>query len=397
MNKKTLNNAVKIATSDKNYKELNIVKVSVNRKYFILNFNKIENGQQLKKKIERKYYDRNFNLSNKILISEAVLSENKFFPEGRFKDLNYISGLKNYNPFTDQEIFTDLYYIDTENKESILNFVNKYGLLESDYRYKNNFYKDNFANPKTLFNGNYRIEPVVEDLPTLKKEIETFKEAVNFWRVLNNENIKSKKIIELYRKYTNLKLEFFKDNFHKIKDKKKKPLSKFLLQDIYDRALKNINPILRPSSDGYSEGFTSSTLFSVIYFQLYKMILNKSGSFTCDYCGKLNTYKANAKNDRFCNKGNYQGHSECNNKYNYMKNKALKKIINNKMNLKEIKKVAKNINWTDFYNNNRKGRELKEVFNWLKNYAPRSKKKKQIFDEYKNNNKKLFNKIENQV
>lgn len=397
MKKTNLKNAVKTATNNQNYKELNILKVSVNVKYFILDFNKIENGQELKKKIEFKYYDRNFNLSDRILISEAIFFENKLFPEGRFEDLNYIGGLKNYNPFTDQEIFTDLYYINTENEESILNFVNKYGLLGSDHKYKNNFYKDNFANPKTYITGQYRIKPVIEDLSTIKKEIETFKAAVDFWRVLNKEDINSEKLMDFWNKNKPKDFEDFLSKKHLESKSNRKLISKFLLQDIYDRALKNINPILRPDADGYQEGFTSSTLFSVIYFQLYRMILNKSGTFTCDYCGKLNTYKANAKNDRFCNKSDYEEHSKCTNDYNNMKNKFLRKVLKEKMNLKKIKEVAKNISWKDFHGNERQGRELKEVLSWLKKYSPRSESKKAALSDYKKENKELFNKINKQT
>lgn len=400
MKNKDLEIPINSIIEDTNYIELNQLKVSVNKEFFILDFKKNENGK-LKEKIKLKYYDSQYNLSDKILISEAIFKDGELITEGRFDDVFYIKKLKNYNPFINENIFTDTYYIDLEDDNSILNFVNNYGLIGSDYKYKSNLYKEQFVMPKTLFTGQYRIKPVIEDLQSFKSSIRNFKAAVNLWNEINKNNINYETIYHLWNEY--IADEYFKkidvkQYFKKLAKKSINKTTEFLTFCIFDNQLKEISPILRPAANNnYKAGYTSSTILSVIFFQLYKMILNNENTYKCDYCKRLNTYTSYSKNDRFCTKDNNFIHSICNNKYNYMKNKTINKIIENNMTFNQIEKIAKNINWTNYEGSKKKGRELKEVLIWINEYNPKSNIKIKAFEEYKRTNKNVFIEIKKRL
>ncbi len=371
------------------YIYLNKLAVSVNTRYRHYSFSEIKNGNTLKESLEKIYYKNSYKLSDEVIISEAIYIDNKLNKDGQFKNLDYIKNLKKYNPFINENVFIDLYYVDVNNKQSILNFINKYGLLGSDYKFKSDYYIKNFANPKTLFSGNYMIKPIIEDYSVIKENIKIFKATVNLWHGLKVDNINEKHLNGLLDYLTRDIEENF--NYFEEVPANKNVIAKTMIQSVYDEALKPISPILRPSEDGYKAGYTSSTLLGVIYFQLYKIILNQKQLYKCKYCGKLNSPNTKNRSDEYCKpQEGIEGHSKCNNDYNNMIKKYRPIILNNKLDSDSIKELSKNIEWTDYEGNTRRGRPFKEVLQWLKNYTARSEKNKKMLEEYKDDHPNIF-------
>src|SRR6056297_2878698 len=110
--------------------------------YKILNFPDLQNGNKLKNEIEDYYYQQDFKLSDKIIMNKKRYENKALFNDDFHSGMTLedIKSTKKYEAFSNLQIIPDLYHLNAKEEESVLSFVNKYGLLEADYKYKN-YYK----------------------------------------------------------------------------------------------------------------------------------------------------------------------------------------------------------------------------------------------------------------
>jgi len=359
--------------------------------YKILNFPDLQNGDKLKNEIEDYYYQKDFKLSDKIIMNKKRYENKALFNDDLHSGMTLedIKSTKKYEAFSNLQIIPDLYHLNAKEEESVLSFVNKYGLLEADYKYKN-YYK----RTKVLGTSNYSIFPVFEDYNILIKNIELLQNLIQLWIDIKNNaiNKNNNNLLQIWN------IEFGhvprSSPFHlkNAEENEIKIVAKEFLKSFCNEGLQTASPILKANNE-FEVNYTSTNLLGVLYVQLYKIILNQRNSYTCDYCGKLNFYNTKGNSNKFCQPSDKTGHSDCNNNYNNMRRLARYKIIKNKYNFKQIKKYAKTIKWTDFKGEDKKGRELKEILEWIYDYDPRPGKWENALKEYKKNKPETFKKI----
>src|SRR6056297_857794 len=247
-------------------KEVDHIEVDVQPSYGILDFSRFKKLNFIKENLQNNFYNENFRLSNKVIISQRIISDD-------VSDINTDSGYDpilnyRYNP-GEVDLFKEVINIKL-TPSSILNFVNKFGLLESDYIYKKQSYRNymqNGSNMITVFSHNI-ITPLVEDYDVFINNVKKIKSLYALWLDFKADKLK---IEELKQYIISLAPENIKD-IEKINSDNYKDLffNLFRIELNINLHKLYITPhLIAGAENSFLPGYTYSNLFNLVYIQFY--------------------------------------------------------------------------------------------------------------------------------
>ena len=85
------------------------------------------------------------------------------------------------------------------NKESIINFVNKYGLLDTDYRHKRKEYIAHLEHPLSQIYQYFYITPLIEDFRLFYYNIVKIKFLFKLWKNFKDNEFVKENLFDLQK------------------------------------------------------------------------------------------------------------------------------------------------------------------------------------------------------
>lgn len=273
-----------------------------------------------------------------------------------------------YDASKDDLLPDKIYKVDTSSEKSILDFCNRYGVLQPS---KGTL----FGDESKLFLSQ-KLDSFIEDVTLYKQFF-----ALYYGLLHDDKIILIRKIMELMDRAvindgvifprdesttkTLKKMEkFFVDNPDFVGIELIKETARPLLALITEH-MRNIHLTLDFDENGHPySGIRTTNLLDVAYYKLYNIILSETWVNRCQYCGSL--FIARKADAKFCSPEKAGKNSPCRNAYEQMKFRYRKKVAAGKMTIEEVAKKT----W----------RPIKEVQSWfegfdLQEFAKRMKEK----------------------
>ncbi|MEJ6952452.1 hypothetical protein [Natronospora cellulosivora (SeqCode)] len=315
---------------------------------------------------------------NKIVMNEYMniyISSERMLQNGYYNP----EKVKKYNPLEVDDLYIKLANINEYDYTSLICFYNNYGLINDSLANNTyNLFGDTFSGSKDHY---YTL---IHNLSNLRICIALYSALSDNALSEHITRIEDKK--EIYYKEILLNKYIYQD-FNSIYSEDNKTIIKYAITSLINREVNKISPsILIDNNNNFFPTLKAVSVLPIAYYQLYKLVFKNISLNECLHCGK--PIHPNSSSPKYCKPplSDPSDKSKCKGRHEQMVGYYREKILTNIMTIEEIEDIAKSITWSDNDDVKHTGRPTEEVLGWIRNYNPKSKKRKQLLKKFADRN-----------